>query len=289
MWCFDRCYYETREIIHDNQVITLKPYQFIFGRRVCSEETGLTDNEIRHQQNLYERLFYLKKSTNKTTNRFTIYEWSTEVFSQSHHQQNNQYTTNKQPTEPPQTRTKEPTDLKEPTELTSLGLVGSFSCLQGLGLVPSDLAKLEPFEEVDIIRAVAVLKEQRKPVDSNIAFLLKAIANKWQPKSNPKIELSDLAKSNREKLFSYADQARNDLKLRDITIKDCIDHAMYGVVKLPYESPNFKELVKEARIKYNMWKLPPKPHVDGELNGNSFVNAAASALNLIPNSELFKK
>lgn len=42
VWSFSRCYRIEREIIHDNQKLLLSPFSFIFGRRQCSIETGLT-------------------------------------------------------------------------------------------------------------------------------------------------------------------------------------------------------------------------------------------------------
>ncbi len=97
-WCFERCSPEERIVFHDSKKITLKPYQFIFGRVICSEETGLTENEVRTQQLRWESLGFLKKTTNKTTNRFTLYEWVLIAFLRNDHQQNNQQTTNKPPT-----------------------------------------------------------------------------------------------------------------------------------------------------------------------------------------------
>lgn len=97
-WCFSRCSSVEREICHDNQKIILKPYQFIFGRMICVEETGLTEREVRVQQNSMEKAGYLKKAPNKTPNRFTIYEWMTEAFNKISDQQNDQQATNKRPT-----------------------------------------------------------------------------------------------------------------------------------------------------------------------------------------------
>jgi len=100
-WCFERCSNQGREVFHDGQRIFLKPYQFIFGRRVCSEETGLTEDEVRTQQTTNEAQGFLQKIPNKTPNRFTIYEWSTEAFSKHNPQVNPQQIPNKPPTTPP--------------------------------------------------------------------------------------------------------------------------------------------------------------------------------------------
>lgn len=106
-WCFERCFHEERIIFHDNAKITLEPYQFIFGRMVCSNETGLTENEVRTQQEKWENYGYLKKitgkTTNKTTKRFTVYEWVlTDIIKNDHqqnHQQNHQVTTKRPPSD----------------------------------------------------------------------------------------------------------------------------------------------------------------------------------------------
>ena len=97
-WAFSRCSIYEHEICHDNQRIILKPFQFIFGRRICSTETNMSEMEVRTQQISMEKAGYLKKAPNKTPNRFTIYEWVTGAFLNSDNQQNNQKTTNKQPT-----------------------------------------------------------------------------------------------------------------------------------------------------------------------------------------------
>lgn len=104
-WCFERCSPEERTVFYNYQKITLKPYQFIFGRDTCIEATGLTENEVRTQQKRWENYGYLKnitnKTTNKTTKRFTIYEWVLTDFikndNQQNNQQNNQQTTKRPP------------------------------------------------------------------------------------------------------------------------------------------------------------------------------------------------
>lgn len=106
-WAFERCSPEERTIFHNDIKITLKPYQFIFGRRVCSEETGLTENEVRTQTEKWENAGYLKNTTNqipnRITNRFTVYEWVLTDFvrcnNQPNPQLNHQPTTNRPPTD----------------------------------------------------------------------------------------------------------------------------------------------------------------------------------------------
>ncbi len=99
-WCFERCCSEEREIFHDGQKIKLKPYQFIFGRKICSDETGLTEDEVRAQVISMEKCSLLKKAPNKTPKRFTIHEWSRELFFNNHPQVNPQLTPKKPPSNP---------------------------------------------------------------------------------------------------------------------------------------------------------------------------------------------
>lgn len=101
-WCFSRCNAERRRVFHDHKEIQLEPFEFIFGRRVCSEETGLTEMEIRtiiNQLISHPNGPILEKTTNSVTNRFTCYKWVTERFSENNNQQNNQPPTNRQPTD----------------------------------------------------------------------------------------------------------------------------------------------------------------------------------------------
>lgn len=254
LWCFERCSYEAREIIHDNQKITLQPYQFVFGRVTCSEETGLTEDEVRTQQKRYENLFYLKKAPNKTPSRFTIYEWSTELFCNINPQVNHQVTPKSPPSPPPQTRTREPIELKELTEQEGVSVVGSFSCLEGLGLSVPDVEKLMKYKVADVERAVQAMKESKKTIGSVMGFLISALTRKFQPKSAPNIEISELAKSNRDKLMHFRKQEESKLKIKDLDIKDFTDHAMFGPVRIPYEMewPQFKELVMNTMERFNI-------------------------------------
>lgn len=99
-WCISKCSNEVREVVESNTLIKLEPYQFIFKLKDCSEETGLTFNKVRTQQKNMSNNLYIEKSTNKTTNKFTIYRLLTDSFSIEDHKQNHKQTTNKPQTEP---------------------------------------------------------------------------------------------------------------------------------------------------------------------------------------------
>jgi len=260
-WAFSRCSTKSHSVCHDGKKIDLLPYQFIFGRLKCSEDTGLTEDEVRIQQKSMEKATFLKKCPNKTPNRFTIYEWSTSAFSIIDPQLKTQQTPNSPPTEPhklePRTKT---IDLKEQPNLTfpfeKVGsLVGSvFSCLVSVEkLTPDEKINLSAtFDEVDLIRAVAVMNEYKKPIKYFKKFIENAIEDKWEPKEQPKFTLSDNAEKNKERLFSYAEYSKEKLRNKDLLIKDMIDHALFGHIKIYYESKTFNNEVGEARKLFNL-------------------------------------
>jgi hypothetical protein len=90
VWSFGRCCRDERAAIHDNQKIKLSPFSFVFGRRQCALETGLTEDEIRTRVKRFEKAGLLEKSPNQTPNRFTIFRWVTALFSESITRQNPQ-------------------------------------------------------------------------------------------------------------------------------------------------------------------------------------------------------
>src|SRR5690348_211952 len=99
-WAFARCSLEKRTVYHIQKAIELEPFEFIFGRRICSDETGLTENEVRsciHQLNDTPLGEILKKTTNKSTNKYTVYKWVKSHFSKNNNQQNHQQTTSRPP------------------------------------------------------------------------------------------------------------------------------------------------------------------------------------------------
>ena len=116
-YCLLKATYKTRKVIHGGREIILEPGQFIFGRRVASEETGLTEREIR---TALGSLITLGILTSKTTNKFsiiTIVNWSTyQAPEDENDQQNDQQPTSNRP----QTRIKEGKKKKTPEEFQGL-------------------------------------------------------------------------------------------------------------------------------------------------------------------------
>ena len=81
------------------QEVTLQPGQFIFGRKVASEECGLSEQTIR---TCLVKLKNMKKLTIKPTNKFSVISvvnWGRyQTDNQASNQQTNQQLTNNQPT-----------------------------------------------------------------------------------------------------------------------------------------------------------------------------------------------
>ena len=114
-WALMKASYQEYDIIIGLQNVHLTPGQFIFGRKKCAEETGLSEREIR------TIIAFLKKSENltiKTTNKFsiiTIVNWHTyQSMEAGNDHQNDQPLTSKGP----QTRIKELKN-KNPDEISS--------------------------------------------------------------------------------------------------------------------------------------------------------------------------
>lgn len=96
-WAFSRCSSTSRKVYFDHKEIFLEPFEFIFGRDSCSDEIGLTPQQVRTQVLHLVEAKMLVKSTIKTTSKFTVYRWVTNRFSENINQQNNQQSTSSQP------------------------------------------------------------------------------------------------------------------------------------------------------------------------------------------------
>ncbi len=97
-YCLMKASYKEFDAIIGLQIVHLLPGQFVFGRKIASKETGLTEQEIR------TIIEFLKKAGNltiKSTNKFsviTIVNWPTyQGEDLESNQQINQQLTNKEP------------------------------------------------------------------------------------------------------------------------------------------------------------------------------------------------
>lgn len=98
-WAFARCQTIPHIEIKFGREIHLAPYEFIAGRLSSPAECFLTENIFRNQLLKLEKAGLLKKTTNSLTNKYTCYVWVTDRFNRNYNQQNNQQSTNSQPTD----------------------------------------------------------------------------------------------------------------------------------------------------------------------------------------------
>ncbi len=99
-WCLSRCSTKKRTIFFSHKFIELEPFEFIFGRHICSQETGLSEREIRtmiDQLNTIKSRPTLEKSTSKSTSKFTVFKIVTDNFNEIIDQQKDQQPTSNRP------------------------------------------------------------------------------------------------------------------------------------------------------------------------------------------------
>lgn len=103
-WCLMKASHKEYGAIIGLQIIHLLPGQFIFGRKKASQETGLTEREIR---TIIEFLRKAGNLTIKTTNKFSIITIVNWHIYQSRDEQNDQQSDQPLSNKGPHTRTKE--------------------------------------------------------------------------------------------------------------------------------------------------------------------------------------
>lgn len=100
VWCLLKASHKEQQLSVKYQSVPLLPGQFVFGRKVASLETGLSERTIRTSVN---HLKELGNVTIKSTNKFsilTICKWDTyQKLSTGDDQQNDLPTTNRRPTD----------------------------------------------------------------------------------------------------------------------------------------------------------------------------------------------
>jgi hypothetical protein len=79
-WAFSRCNSFKRKIYHNHQDVELEPFEFIFGRDMCAQETGLSHREIRTQLDKMVDNGLLGKTTSRSTQKFSVFRWHVEAM-----------------------------------------------------------------------------------------------------------------------------------------------------------------------------------------------------------------
>lgn len=130
LWCLVKASHKEMDIIVGYQKVHLMPGDFIFGRKVASEELEMSEQSIR------TNLDFLKSCGNltiKTTNKFSvisIVNWQTYQSEElTNNQQSNQQVTNKQPASNHKQECKELKNVKNINTVPSLEEVKSY-CLE---------------------------------------------------------------------------------------------------------------------------------------------------------------
>lgn len=256
-WAFSRCSTKYHKVVHDGKELTLAPFEFICGRGKSSQSCFLTPDEFRTQLISMQRGGLLKKSPNSVPNRFTCYIWVTEAFGIVSPQLPHQQIPNSSPTDPhkPEQQNNRSLEKLEPTPTPSESGVEVFGCLVGLVLSDTEKIRLSTeFSEDDVIRAVIVLKEQKKLPKSIMGFIITAIQKKYIPKTTKNIfkELSVKGRNNKETIFKFKSSFCNELSIKDIAINDMIDHVCFNNEKVFYESEIFGKEIYKILEKLNL-------------------------------------
>ena len=156
-WAFSRCSSTSRKEYFLQKEVELGPFEYISGRDACSEEIGLSPQNIRTVQNRLTEGGLLKKLTSKSTNKFTVYRWMTEAFSILLNQQNNQQPTSNQPAANHNLDTKI-IIFEEQQQQKEKEVVGVFSDLKKMGLTEDDLNCMKKYSEERIQKAIEYSK-----------------------------------------------------------------------------------------------------------------------------------
>lgn len=82
------------EILHNGNIVKLKPGQFITGRKKLSAETGIEQSKIERILKLFEREKQIEQQTNKQNRVISILSW--ELYQNNEQQMNNERTTSEQ-------------------------------------------------------------------------------------------------------------------------------------------------------------------------------------------------
>ena len=98
-WCLMKATYKEHEVLVGYQKVLLQPGQFVFGRKVASKETRLSERTIR---TCLEKLKSMQNLTIKTTNKFSIISI---VNWDNYQNETTSKTTNKRPANDQQTTT----------------------------------------------------------------------------------------------------------------------------------------------------------------------------------------
>jgi hypothetical protein len=263
-------------ILDDFGVLTIvKPFQFLTTK---AELTKLCDEEDIDESLVYRVILKLQKLgfwNHKTNHRKTLITIVREDILNTREPtfepNSNQTRTKLEPQKNKDNKKDKEKKSNKPTPTPSVSEVAIFGCLVGLVLSDEEKVRLtSEFSEIDVKRAVCVLKEQKSPPSSTMGFLIVAIQKKFKPKNSKslQVELSSRGKNNKETIERFKNTYLDQLKLKDILIYDMSDHVVFNNNKIFYESDRFGKEVYNVLEMVNLTHLVRKNSIpEAKLDG----------------------
>lgn len=177
-WMFHRTAFTTKSYSMNGQIITLEVGEFLFGRKRCSIETGISEQSIRTVINQLINQQNVTKVTTKSTNKFSVYRWLYEHFPDSSNQQSNRKSTSKTS----QTNHKQEYKNKE-IEAAAAGLstekLPEDSSQLALKGKAKEMLRSLPADEQNAILTLFGQRRKNKSIDNPSGWIVQCIMQGW--------------------------------------------------------------------------------------------------------------
>ncbi len=173
-WIFNRISFEKKTIQVNAQVLDLEPGEFIFGRVICSDDTGISVQSIRTIVKSLHAKRMLKKVTSKSTNKFTVYAlvWDCFLESVNHrfdHQINQQVTIN----QPSANHNQEEENKNKESSSNR------YCFFTDMGDDAKDMLAALPTDEQKAIIALFQKRTKEKAIAKPACWIVNCIKKKW--------------------------------------------------------------------------------------------------------------
>lgn len=235
-WAFSRCTATSKNVFFLHKEIKLEPFEYISGLHECSKETGLSVRQIRTQQDHLMFSQILEKSTNKSTNKYTVYRWVTAKFSEYGDKQNDTRATSKRQAGDNKQDSKI-VDIEE--QLQDSEKVGVFSCLDKLKLTVEDKQKLMKFSEERVKLAIEFSKTE--PIKTSLIQVLY-----WHcDQKTPPVSLKSLLTAQQQEATNYNETVKS--KHYEENKKTIENHFMMIFINGIYQSISLKSDINTVK------------------------------------------
>lgn len=175
VWIFSRITY-AKKIIHFNgSTIFLEKGEFVFGRKKCNEETGISEQTIRTYLKRLIRVGLIENVTVKSTNKYSVHRVCLEHFEEITNQQNHHGLTISQPsTNHKQEKEQDVKECKRDAFQESESLFPASLTSQA----EKRFRELS-FEERKAIIVLFKARNGQKRIEHSSSWLIKCIEGKW--------------------------------------------------------------------------------------------------------------